>query len=117
MKKLLVIENDIDTLEITSFILENEFEVSTSVKRLSVEEIEKINPGIIIIDYLLDDCFGSEICLEIKKNPSTKNVPVILFSASPNLETIANESFADAFIEKPFDLDDLVNMVKKLASS
>ena len=115
LKKLLVIENDVDTLEITSLIFENEYDVITSTKRLPIDKIEEINPNVIIVDYRLDDILGSEICLEIKNNPSTKHIPIVLFSASHNIAEIAHASCVDAFVRKPFDIDDIVKVVNDLA--
>ncbi len=116
MKKVLVIENDADTLAIMGFIFENsEFEVIESPIRLSVEEITAINPHIIVIDYLLDDGLGSKLCLEVKSSPVTKHIPVILYSASFNLEEIAKDSNADAFICKPFDITKFLETISALA--
>ncbi len=117
MKKVLVIENDIDTLEIVGILLENNnFEVIQSPQKRSVKEIAEINPDIVVIDYLLGDGYGNELCLEIKTNPSTKHIPVILFSASPNLEKVIETCLADAFIAKPFDLEDFLEMVNQWAN-
>jgi CheY-like chemotaxis protein len=116
MKKVLVVENDADTLDIMGFIFEDsEFEVIESSIRLSVEEIIAKNPHIIVIDYLLDDSLGSKLCREIKSSPLTKHIPVILYSASFNLEEIAKDSNADAFISKPFDITEFLETVNVLA--
>jgi two-component system phosphate regulon response regulator PhoB len=115
MKKLLVIENDLDTLEITSLIFQDQYEVTTSTTRVPLEEIAKLSPNIIIVDYRLDDMLGSDICLEIKDNPLTRHIPVVLFSAGRNIEEIAHASCVDAFISKPFDIDDIVKVVNDLA--
>ena len=116
MKKLLIIEDDRDTLDVIGVILEyNEYDVIQSRKQLSVQEIVQINPSIIIVDYMLSDGLGSDLCLQIKTDPTTRNIPVILCSASYKIEQIALDSRADAFIAKPFDLDQFVHMVNKLA--
>jgi DNA-binding response OmpR family regulator len=116
LKKLLVIENDMDTLEIVGILLENnDFEVVKSAQKKSIKEIIEINPDIVVIDYLLGDGRGNELCLEIKTNPLTKQIPVILFSASPNLEKVIENCLADAYIAKPFDLDDFLEMVNQWA--
>jgi len=116
MKKLLLIENDRDTLEVMGVVLEyDEFEVVQSQKKLPLSEIKRINPDIIVIDHLLDDGFGSDLCLEIKSSPLTKNIPVILCSASYKVEQLAQESCADAFIAKPFDLNEFLAVINKLA--
>jgi DNA-binding response OmpR family regulator len=116
VKKLLIIENDIDTLDIVTIILEDSgFSVVKSEFKIPVREIIKIDPDAIVIDYLLSAGYGSDLCLELKENPSTKQIPVILFSASHNLEKITRDCHADAFIAKPFDLDDFVQVISEFA--
>jgi DNA-binding response OmpR family regulator len=118
LKKVLVIENDADTLEMVGIILEDSvFEVVKSARRMPVEEIAKINPDLIVLDHLLGDGYGDQLCKELKNNPLTHQIPVILFSASFNIEQIANASGADAFIEKPFDITYFDEKVKELACS
>ena len=115
MKKLLIIEDDRDTLDVLGVILEyNNYEVIESPKKMSLRDIVQINPNIIVVDYMLADGLGSDLCLQIKTDPSTKNIPVILCSASYKIEQIALDSRADAFIAKPFDLDQFIQMVNGL---
>ncbi len=116
MKKLLVIENDAGTLDIIGYIFEHSgFKVVESLKKISVTEIDQLSPNIVVIDYLLGDGFGSDLCLEIKSDPNTNHLPVILYSASSKIAQVAHDSHADAFIAKPFDLDYFVKMVNNLA--
>ena len=116
MKTLLVIEDDVDTIDIIGSMYENtDYKVIKSLKKISVAEVAKINPNIIVIDHLLGDGFGGDLCLEIKANPSTKHIPVILYSASHHVEDLARVSCADAYISKPFDLYDFMSVVDGLA--
>ena len=115
LKKLLIIENDVDTIEIVSIILqEYNYEVVKSEKKLLVEEIAEIAPNVIVIDYMLLDGYGSELCLQVKENPLTKHMPVIIMSASTHLEKIIHDCHADAFIAKPFDLLEFVGLVNSV---
>jgi CheY-like chemotaxis protein len=116
VKKLLLIENDQDTRDVMGAVLEyGDFEVVESSKKVSLQEIESLHPNIIIIDHLLDDGLGSDLCMVIKSNPGTKDIPVILCSASYKIEQIAMDNCADAFIAKPFDLDQFLQIVNELA--
>lgn len=116
MKKIIVVENDADTLDLMNLVLEDSgYEVIRFSKTTTPEELKTHNPNLIILDHFLDDGYGGDLCLQIKNDPSTMHIPVILYSASPGLEKIAQKSRADAYIEKPFDIVDLENMVKKLA--
>ncbi len=115
MKRVLVIENDIDTLEMVGILLaDSGFEIIQSVNKTSIHDIIVLNPDLVIIDYLLGDCYGDQLCSEIKSNPLANQIPVILFSASHHLEQIAKECGADAYIPKPFDISYFEEKVKEL---
>lgn len=116
MKKILIIENDIDTLEVLSIVLKDSgYTVVQSETKISLQQIAEIAPDIIAIDYMLSDGYGNELCLDIKLNPITSRIPVILFSASLHLEKVIEACHADAFIAKPFDLLDFEKTVNELA--
>jgi DNA-binding response OmpR family regulator len=81
-----------------------------------IERLDKIiahQPSLILLDVRLGDGSGDELALSIKDNPATSHIPIILVSARSNLEQTAKSCKADAFITKPFDLEELVNMVSK----
>ena len=117
MKKLLIIENDADTIDVVSIILEsyNNYEVVKSEKILPLEQIAEIKPNVIVLDQMLGDGLGSDLCFKIKEYTPTKHIPVIIMSASLNVEKVVQDCRADAFIAKPFDLDDFVNLIDTLA--
>lgn len=117
MKKILVIENDPDTLEILAYLFkESAFEVFKYLARIPVDKITDDDPDLIVLDYYLDEGYGSEICIELKANPATKHIPVILVSTSDNLHQIAADSSADAYLQKPFNLTDLDKLINKLVA-
>jgi len=117
VKKLLIIEDDINMLNLMGYLFEvSEFEIVESQKPIPIPEIVRLNPSIVVIDCFLDSAQpGEEMCLEMKSDPTTNNIPVILFSSSPHLKTIAHDCGADAFIAKPFELDHFVKVVRELA--
>jgi DNA-binding response OmpR family regulator len=115
VKKILVIENDADTLELLGFLFaENEFKVLEYRSKVPVEQIIRDNPDLIVLDYYLDDGYGSDICIELKKNPKTRQVPVILLSTAIDLRQIAVDCCADAYLTKPFDIQNLEKMLSSL---
>ena len=93
---------------------ESGFEVIQLVNQTSIHNIIVLNPDLVIIDYLLGDGYGDQLCSEIKSNPLTNHIPVILFSASHHLEQIAKECGADTYIPKPFDILYFEEKVKEL---
>ena len=116
MKKILLIEDDLDTIEMVEIILQDAgYEVVKTDRLATLSELAEMNPALIIVDYLLPHRLGNELCTEVKNFPGTKHIPVILYSASSLLRKVAEECHADAYIPKPFDLDDFVKEVNRLA--
>jgi DNA-binding response OmpR family regulator len=118
LKKLLILEDDADTCDLLETILSDEgYETTTSKKALSINEIYKLNPHGIIMDYRLGDAIGGDLCREIKAHELTRHIPIMLLSAIFNLENAAKESCADTFLEKPFDIYHLIAAVNYLTKA
>ena len=79
----------------------------------AVGEIAGIKPDLVLLDFMLPFGLGTELCVAIKNHPVTRNIPVILHSASANLKMFAEGCHADAYLEKPFELNKLVELVNQ----
>lgn len=115
-KKILIIEDDGDILQVLETVLTyNKFSVSGINQTNDIfESIDKYRPDLVLTDYLLSGLNGGKICQLIKSKKDTCHLPVILISAYPVLaETFGNFGF-DAFINKPFNIGDLVKTIEKL---
>jgi DNA-binding response OmpR family regulator len=118
-KKVLIIDNDRDVLEIMQEALDYEgFDSVTAVDGEEYEQLIAVNDiDIVIIDYLLNGINGGEICHQIKCCPAFKHLPVIIMSAYPKvLQSLGNYG-CDTFLPKPFDLCDLVTQINQLLHS
>lgn len=112
-KKVLIIENDDDIRGIVSYVLETEGYIVITAKPWPVEQLANYKADLILLDEWVNKKAGHELCTELKKMHSTMHIPVIILSTSPNIQQIAKDCKADGFVNKPFDLDDLVVEVKK----
>ncbi len=118
MKNILVIEDVEDHLEIVKLILEqhgyNILVATTGKEGLNVTK--SCHPDLIILDVVLPEMNGYEVCKAIKSSPDTKDIPIIMLSVRSNPEDIesAYSAGANKYITKPFNLEDLINEVKKL---
>ena len=112
MKKVLIVDDDQNILEVIKFILtSNGFEVRTHSTGLDVYEVVlDYQPDLILLDIRLPGKPGTEICKELKELQC--NIPIILFSAHTQPANFLDMFGADAFMKKPFDVKDLVNTVK-----
>ena len=115
-KQILIIEDDSDILQVLETVLTyNEFTV-TSIEGTDdiFESIETYKPDLILTDYLLTGLNGGKICQLIKGNKDTCHLPVVLISAYPELATSFGNFGFDAFINKPFNIGDLVDKLEEL---
>ncbi|MDN3584504.1 response regulator [Mucilaginibacter flavus] len=105
-KNIIVVDDDEDILNIIELILiEAGYHVRAVSDIVSFYSIHEFSPDLILLDDWLADGYGSKLCLDLKQNPRTSNIPVILISAKNDLKNIAKACLADDFIPKPFDLD------------
>ena len=117
-KKILVIEDDRDIRETITYALEeNKFEVVSSEDARVLRSLDTIKPDLILLDnWLTDwksDANGQQLSKELKSNPQTSHIPIVIVSAVSNIREIAEAGQADAYLKKPFDLDDLIAVVTK----
>src|SRR5689334_19278692 len=83
MKKVLIIDDDLDLTEVVSFTLskENELEVFTSNNALKgLELAKKQNPDLILMDVMMPGLNGDEAMRMMKNQPALKNIPVIFLT-------------------------------------
>ena len=115
MKKILVIDDDEDMVEMLQLILTSRgYKVLASPNGAFFSEMSKDMPDLILLDVLLSGEDGREICQRLKSSDQTRHIPVILFSAHSNLSNATASRYgADEFLSKPFDLDELLDIVKK----
>jgi len=115
-RRILVIEDDDSIRELMQIVLMDE-DYLVMAKPLMVQlSKDDLLPDLIILDNILRGQLGHDICLALKKDPLTSSIPIILMSASNNLIETAESCKADAFINKPFDIDELASCVKLLLS-
>lgn len=116
--KIVIIEDNPDILDIMGYILKDDGnEVISSADAKIVDRLADINPDLILLDELLPNARGSELCLQIKTNALTRHIPVILVSTIPHLDKLARQSHADGYMEKPFSIVHLSELIKSYAPS
>lgn len=116
LKKILVLDDNQDILDIVHETLAYEkFEVkSTTQSNEVIPLMYDFKPDLVILDYRVSGTNGGDLCKAIKTHPEFNSTPVIIFSAYINRD---DELFAygcDAIINKPFDLNELVEKVNNL---
>ena len=116
MNKLIhIIEDDIDILTILNlFLIKKGFTVIADYNGNNLDLKKEPCPDVYLIDINLVGKNGIDICKRIKKECS--HVPVVIMSANMQLEELAKECNADAFIAKPFDMNTVLSAVEMVAA-
>lgn len=113
-KRVLVVDDDEDILDVIRIILEDEgYEVTTLNNGNDVSKnVAASKPDLILLDVMLGGMDGREICKDLKSNSMFQLIPIVMISASHNLQDqLQQPKSANAFIPKPFDIDNLINVV------
>ena len=118
---ILVVDDDPDLVEAMSMKLESEnFRVTKAYDGIQAwEKIKEEKPSLIVLDVMMPNKNGYEVCDEIKKDPQYKDITVVLLTAVGSAVTSTNfthrggrTTLADEYIPKPIDLDKLMEIVK-----
>ena len=113
--KILAVDDDHDIVDIIKIILEDEgYEVSTLTSGKNIfNVISSFRPDLILLDVMLAGMDGREICRNIKAHDLFKKIPVLMISASHNLQNLLlMPGSPNDFLSKPFDIDSLISKVK-----
>lgn len=115
MKRILIYDDDVAILDVTTFILESEgFKVFSLTSTTDVlADIRKLKPDMLLVDIWMPGLSGDMITKILKTNRETKTIPIVMISASQEVDKIAKVAGADDYLSKPFNIDELNSMVKK----
>ena len=116
MSKLLIVDDSVALLEVMKNILErNEYTVRTLNNVTDIYKvIAEFQPDLLILDIYLAGKDGRELCREIRNNVNTQHLCILVFSASPKTLEDYKSYNADDFIEKPFDITNLVEKIRSV---
>jgi len=107
---ILLIEDDLATIRLLTSYFESKGYTCKGVisGTKGLEEINNNPPKLVLLDIILPDYSGYDICKEIKSNKEFRNIAIYLLTAIPGSEVEKNleESNADGYILKPFDFSD-----------
>lgn len=113
-KNILIVDDSSDILDLLKDALEQEGYDVTALPYTEniITSISQYQPDLVILDFLLAGINGGELCHQLKTDPLSSHIPVIMLSGYPRvLESLGNYG-ADQFIAKPFDIEDLYASVK-----
>jgi two-component system phosphate regulon response regulator PhoB len=114
MARIIIVDDYVDLQDFFKTLLElNHFEVKSAGSSAELNTLlPSFIPDLILLDVMLGVESGKEICKELKKK--YKDLPVILISANPKLLDNYEDYKADDIIEKPFDIQTVLDKINTL---
>ena len=115
MKKILVVDNDIDALNVVKVVLTDHHFIVKTISRWQIvsKTVKTFMPDLILLDIDLEGKDGSEICKDLKDKEETKHLPVILFSGHRMPEEYLKACDAQGFLAKPFGPAGLLKIISE----
>ncbi|WP_421943482.1 response regulator transcription factor [Pedobacter sp.] len=120
MKRVLVVDDDPDILEVFQLALEAEhYSVFPLLSpRYIFKTVRDFNPDLIILDIMLNGMDGRAVFKQLKANPETENIPVIMASARYDENYIVSQKYhPDDYLEKPFNMNTMLKKVNALTQN
>jgi DNA-binding response OmpR family regulator len=116
MKKILLLDDNADIVQIVEEVLSYEHFDVKSLNSVNgfMEAANAYMPDLIILDFRLDGTNGGQLCQKIRREPELRQTPIIIFSAYTEPGLDFKVFGCDAFIAKPFDLEQLVETINNL---
>ena len=116
--KIFIIEDETSIIQLVQHNLEKDgFIVSSAINgNEGLKDLKKFEPNLLLLDWMLPDLSGIEICKSIRKNTSFKNLPVIMLTAKGEEEDKIKglDSGADDYLTKPFSYNELLARIKAI---
>jgi len=118
MKTIFIVEDETGIRDALQLLLSFE---NYDVRSFSTVEAfnnrdQSVVPDIFILDVMLPDGLGTDLCNQLKEAPETSNIPVMIISAHAKAENVTQSCNADEFIPKPFDIDDVLAKIENLTT-
>ena len=118
MKKILVVDDDIHATTLFKTILTAKgFDaLIVNDSSISVQTAASTNPDLIILDLMMPEPNGFEVCRMLRADPKFSRTPIVIFTAMGDNEskTLALEAGANEFLTKPFRVEDLMQRIQSL---
>jgi CheY-like chemotaxis protein len=112
-KKIIIFDDDEDILSVCTYVLEEqgwEVHVFTDCNQI-IDKVTSVMPDVILMDNWIPDTGGIIATQTLKSSDTLKNIPVVYFSANSDIQLLAKQAGAEAYIAKPFDLEDMERII------
>jgi DNA-binding response OmpR family regulator len=119
-EKILIVDDDPETLRLVRLILQRQgYLVATAINGMQgITMARTEQPDLVLLDVMMPDLDGYQVCSQIRLNPDTANVPIIMFTAKSQVEdkVAGYDAGVDDYITKPIHPAELAAHIRSLLS-
>jgi len=115
--KVLVVDDQLANVKLITAVLKRDYEIIPAYGGLeALEKVDSEKPDIVLLDVMMPEINGYEVCKRIKQGESTRFMPVVMITALSDVEDRikAIEVGADEFLTKPINTQELITRTKSL---
>ncbi|QHS56191.1 response regulator transcription factor [Mucilaginibacter sp. 14171R-50] len=114
-KKIMIADDDPGIVDAVEMLLQFEgYAVTTTFDGSTVLDMQDELPDLLLLDIWMSGEDGRDICRQLKAAAATRNIPVIMVSASRDIQESALAAGADDFLAKPFEMNELLEKIERL---
>ncbi len=121
MRRILIIEDNLDNLELVRFLLEKaSFEVLEALDgRHGLELARKENPDLVLLDLSIPEIDGWSLAEKLKADPLTQAIPIVALTAHtlPSDRKRALDAGCDGYLSKPLDIPTFIPQISAFISA
>ncbi|MFC1718126.1 response regulator transcription factor [Candidatus Poribacteria bacterium] len=115
--RILLVDDEPDIVETVSFMLQSRnYQVSVaSGGQEGIEKARDEHPDLLLLDIMMPDIDGYDVCMKLKGDADTKDIPIIMLTAKGESEAVlkSHSIGADDYVVKPFSLPTLLSKLRK----
>ncbi len=119
-KKILIVEDEESLLKLESILLTSKGYLVEGVAdgKAALEVLKEMKPDLVLLDIMLPEIDGFEVCRRIKEDAETRHIPVIMLTAKKSREDMARgeQVGADWYITKPFKSAMVIETIQRFIS-
>lgn len=116
--RILIVDDDLDMLELLQLgLTEAGYSTRTaSTGKQALQKAKRSPPDLVVLDLLLPDMNGFSVCQQLRRNPATAAIPILMITVLPGQfpRLVGVEAGANAYLNKPFQMEELVSYVGDL---